>query len=183
MAVGGSQELAQARPTDPGPAAHASDPRTEPSRNTASSEQRRPSLPPSRPRSQAKLVTPDCSCSPGAQAASTQPFQPAGPAIVQPTVTPDSYSGAHPGGRSTGLVLRAQPCTCAQAAMGASNTLIRRSFGAAWLVSTQVQDLQQPLALLLVEIFPPHQTPDGRLLHLGSPLRPQVVIKSRIAVK
>ena len=59
--------------------------------------------------------------------------------------------------------------------------LIRRSTGAAESVSTQVQDCQQPLASLLVEIVPPHHTPDRRLLHLGSPLRPQVVIKSRIA--
>ena len=41
---------------------------------------------------------------------------------------------------------------------------------------------QQPLALLLVEIFPPNHTPDRRLLNLGSPLRPQVLYpKSRTA--
>ena len=69
--------------------------------------------------------------------------------------------------------LRPEPCV--------HLVLIRRSAGAAESVSTQVQDYQQPLASLLAEITPPHHTPDGCLLRLGSPLRPQVVIKSRIA--
>ena len=43
---------------------------------------------PSRPGGQAKLVTPDCSCSPGAQAVSAQSFRPASIAVVQPTVMP-----------------------------------------------------------------------------------------------
>ena len=42
-----------------------------------------------RPGSQALLVMPECTCSPGAQAASDQPVQPAGLAVVQPTVTPE----------------------------------------------------------------------------------------------
>ena len=54
---------------------------------------------------------------------------PASPAVVQPTVTPDSCSGAHPGGRSTGFALRALPGVCAQAALGASNTLIASTPG------------------------------------------------------
>ena len=41
--------------------------------------------------------------------------------------------------------------------------LIRRSAGAAASVSTQVQDCQQLPASLLVEIVPPHHTPDFRL--------------------
>ena len=41
------------------------------------------------PTKEAKLVKPDCSCSPGAQAASAQPFQPAASSDVQPTVMPD----------------------------------------------------------------------------------------------
>ena len=40
------------------------------------------------PTREAKLVTRDCSCSPGAQAANTQPFQPAASSDVRPTVTP-----------------------------------------------------------------------------------------------
>ena len=39
----------------------------------------------------------------------------------------------------------------------------------------QVQDCQQPLASILMEIVSPHHTPDGRLLHLGSPLRPKLL--------
>ena len=56
------------------------------------------------PTGEAKPVMPDCSCSPGSQAASDQPFQPAGSDDVRPTMTPAPRSDAHPDGHSYGLV-------------------------------------------------------------------------------
>ena len=55
------------------------------------------------------------------------------------------------------------PGACPVAAWQPRRALIRRSAGAAESVSTQAQDCQQPPASLLVEIVPPHHTPDLRL--------------------
>ena len=63
------------------------------------------------PTREAKPVMPDCSCNPGSQVASAQPFLPAGSSGVQPTVTPAPHSGTHSGGHSSGLAHRlSQAC-------------------------------------------------------------------------
>ena len=75
------------------------------------------------PTGEAKPITPDCSCSPGSQAASDQPFQPVGSDDVRPTVTPAPRSDAHPGGHSSRLVPRAPARHMPTSSLGASNTL------------------------------------------------------------
>ena len=65
-----------------------------------------------------------------------------------------------------------RPGACPEATWQPRRALIRRSAGAAELVSTQVQDCQQLPTSLLVEIVPQHHTQTSVYLPLGQPSMP-----------
>ena len=140
------------------------------------------------PTGEAKPVTPDCSCSPGSQTASIQPFQPAGSDDVRQTVTPAPRSDTHPGGHSPGLVLRALARRMCTSSLGASNTLSASAPGAykerLWGCLASLNPGAGPAA---ASRSPPrrnlHTTPHPRRTSssLGQPSTPQVVYQARTA--
>ena len=102
----------------------------------------------------AALVTPERSWSPGAQASCHPPSGLACAARRDARAPAQALTLVAVEPNWMQVPARIKPGAYPEAVPGASLAHIRRSTGAAELVSTQVQDCQQPLASLLVKIVP-----------------------------